>query len=138
MQIETDISKPDCQFKECRYWRDGKCINDDARKECIEVALSVLNAAEKTKYNIYCDFCADVAFAETLNDEKCERYNKKDKVGRAVARTGVRYITYLTDACKRYYEKASKTYKLNYCPVCGRKIENRSVYRMSEKKKWRK
>ena len=135
MQIDVDITKPDCQYKECRYWRDGKCINDNARKECLDIALSVLNSAEKTKYNIHCDFCCDLAFAETLNDERCEKYNKTDTIGKAVGRRGVRFITYITDARKRYYEKASKTYKLLYCPLCGRKLNNMSIYQTLLKKK---
>lgn len=127
MQIETDITKNNCHFEQCRNYHEGKCLNGKARKDCLEIALAVLCATEKRIPNGCCDFCGDMQLAKSLNEDKCETYNRKDKVGRATARIGVKFMTYMTDAHSRMFEKDSKVYKLNYCPVCGRAI-----------KKWRK
>lgn len=35
-----------CNFKTCRYNNDGKCRNEDKRKECIEVSRKVLRVEE--------------------------------------------------------------------------------------------
>lgn len=31
-----------CNFTTCRYNKDGSCQNEEARKECVEIAKAVL------------------------------------------------------------------------------------------------
>lgn len=123
MQIETDLTKNHCQYKKCRHWNEGKCLNAKARKDCIDVALAVLFAREKIEANLACDFCVDLRGALIQNEIDCDAYNRKDKVGRARAQIGVKYIAYLTDAHRRYKEKESRVFKFSYCPVCGRYLK---------------
>lgn len=112
------MRNPKCEFTNCIHYSDGFCHDTKARKNCVEMAIGILCLGGYRN----CPFCADLRFNKTMLDEKCERYNKKDKVGMAKARVGVKYTTYLTDYHKRINEETSKTYKLVFCPVCGRLI----------------
>lgn len=51
MQIEIDLKRNDCHFDQCRNYEDGKCLNDEDRKGCVEIAMAVLciNAEELKK-----------------------------------------------------------------------------------------
>jgi hypothetical protein len=42
MQIEFDLGNKGCNFQECRWNEYGKCCNDVARVDCLEMALAVL------------------------------------------------------------------------------------------------
>jgi hypothetical protein len=42
MRINLEIPKDDCDFEFCRYFEDGKCLSESARKDCLEIALAVL------------------------------------------------------------------------------------------------
>lgn len=45
----------DCKLTTCRYNKDGKCTNEEKRKECVDVAKSVLcikDVEEKNPLNI--------------------------------------------------------------------------------------
>lgn len=42
MQVDIDIAKNNCHFEQCRHYLDGECQNNEARKDCIEIAVSVL------------------------------------------------------------------------------------------------
>ena len=35
-------NKPNCNLTTCRYNKDGKCTNEEKRKECVEVSRKVL------------------------------------------------------------------------------------------------
>lgn len=39
--------KNKCNVNTCRYNQDGKCTNEDKRKECVEVSRKVLCLEEK-------------------------------------------------------------------------------------------
>lgn len=126
MLMETDLTKNNCNFHNCRHYRSGKCMNNTARKDCLEIALAVLCVTDKMKKPGMCEFCADAELGRMMAEDKCERYNRKDKIGRAKAHVGAKFITYVTDNHLRVYEKDSRTYKLIFCPVCGRKIGRRA------------
>ena len=106
----------ECHFKNCIHHADGYCHSEEHRKDCLEIALGILCMDNYTP----CDFCARLLLEKMLVEEKCEGLNQKDKVGRMNAHVGAKYIAYITDNHKRVYEKDSRTYKLNYCPVCGK------------------
>lgn len=120
--METDLTKNNCNFHNCRHYRSGKCMNNTARKDCLEIALAVLCVTSESKKPAACDFCVDLELGRMMADDKCERYNRNDTMGRAIPHIGARFIAYVTDNHRRVYEKVSRTYRLAYCPVCGRKI----------------
>lgn len=132
MHIDTDLTKNNCNFPHCRYYLNGKCLNDNRRKDCLEIALAVLCATDKTMYNNRCDFCTALLLADHMNQDRCNDYNKKDKVGRAKAHHAAKFMTYITDSHKRYYEKESRAFQLNYCPLCGRLLKGRKFYNGKE------
>ena len=35
-------NKPNCNLTTCRYNEDGKCTNEEKRKECVRVSKAVL------------------------------------------------------------------------------------------------
>lgn len=39
---EFPVYKPNCNLTTCRYNEDGKCENEEKRKECVEVSRKVL------------------------------------------------------------------------------------------------
>ena len=119
-RILGDVKSMNCHFPNCVHYADGMCQNAEARKYCIEIALAVICADKKEYATKGCDFCADSAFYAMIAKEKCEKYNLKDKVARANAHIGAKFITYVTDNHSRVYTKDSRTYKLCYCPVCGK------------------
>ena len=41
-QIRIDLKENNCRFEQCRHFDNGKCLNDDARKMCLEIAFAVL------------------------------------------------------------------------------------------------
>lgn len=41
-QIRIDLKENNCRFEQCRYFDNGKCLNDDARKMCLDIAFAVL------------------------------------------------------------------------------------------------
>ena len=42
MQEKINLKNNNCNFKECRNYEDGKCLNEKDREYCLEVALAVL------------------------------------------------------------------------------------------------
>ena len=42
MQVNINIEKNNCQFEQCRYYEDGICLSDEARRDCVEIATAVL------------------------------------------------------------------------------------------------
>lgn len=40
--ISENIKSNKCQFEQCRNYEDGYCLNDEDRKNCIEIATAVL------------------------------------------------------------------------------------------------
>ena len=42
MQIKIDLKGNNCHFEQCRHYEDGKCLSDEARKDCLDIALAVL------------------------------------------------------------------------------------------------
>ena len=121
--IEANVTKNDCQFEQCRHYNEGKCLNGKARKDCLEIAMAVLCATDRDAKRGLCEFCADLYLAKNQNETKCERYNRKDKVAKAKARIGVKFVTYMTDCHSRINEKDSKVYKIKYCPFCGKSMD---------------
>ena len=111
--------KPECHFENCKHYLDGHCQDAETRKFCVDMAVKMLCM---DGYRM-CDFCAGLRLAQSDNERHCENYNQRDKVGRAVPRYGVKYVTYLTD-CWHYVDiKDSKIYHMKFCPVCGRQIK---------------
>lgn len=39
---EFPVYRPNCNLTTCRYNADGKCENEEKRKECVEVSMKVL------------------------------------------------------------------------------------------------
>ena len=112
------MKNPECNFKNCVNYADGYCHDLERRKDCVAMAVGIL-CMDGYKS---CGFCADLRFANTMNIERCERFNKRNK-SNAIARVGVRYSTYFTENHIKEEEKASKRmYKITFCPVCGRLI----------------
>lgn len=42
MRVDIDIKNNKCRFEQCRHFSDGECLSDEARKDCIDIALAVL------------------------------------------------------------------------------------------------
>ena len=42
MQGKINLKSNKCNFKECRNYEDGQCLNEKDREFCLEVALAVL------------------------------------------------------------------------------------------------
>lgn len=42
MTVDIDLQSKGCNFQFCRYNENGKCTNDVARLDCLEVSLAVL------------------------------------------------------------------------------------------------
>lgn len=42
MRVDIDIKNNRCDFEQCVHHYDGICINNQARKDCLEIALAVL------------------------------------------------------------------------------------------------
>ena len=42
MLVNIDIKSNKCNFEQCRYFDAGVCLNDEARKDCVEIATAVL------------------------------------------------------------------------------------------------
>ena len=42
MVAEIDLKSNECGFPECRHYEQGTCNSKEHRKECIDIALSVL------------------------------------------------------------------------------------------------
>ncbi len=126
MLVETDLTKNNCNFRNCRHFRSGKCMNPTARKDCLEIAFAVLCITDKLKRRGACDFCVDAELGLMMAEDKCERYNRKDTMGKANPHLGVKFCATITDNHLRVYEKDSRVYKLKFCPVCGRKFRRLS------------
>ena len=41
-KINSAVENNDCNLTTCRYNKDGKCTNEEKRKECVEVSRKVL------------------------------------------------------------------------------------------------
>lgn len=39
-KIETENNK--CNFRECRNYENGECLDDKARKDCVEMSMAIL------------------------------------------------------------------------------------------------
>lgn len=50
MLKEIDVKSDNCNYEFCRHYENGKCQDADARKECLEIATSVL-CIDKDKEN---------------------------------------------------------------------------------------
>lgn len=46
--ISENIKSDNCRFEQCRNYEDGKCLNEDDRKNCLEIALAVLCIDEES------------------------------------------------------------------------------------------
>lgn len=46
MLIEIDTTKNDCRYEYCKHYDEGKCLDDNARKDCLEIAMAVLCVSE--------------------------------------------------------------------------------------------
>lgn len=42
VRVDIDIKNNKCDFENCVHHHDGICINNQARKDCLEIALAVL------------------------------------------------------------------------------------------------
>ena len=42
MQEKINLKSNNCHYPECIHYEEGKCLDDDARKNCLEFALAVL------------------------------------------------------------------------------------------------
>lgn len=42
MRIKVDLKGNSCQFEQCVNYYEGICLNDQARKDCLDIALAVL------------------------------------------------------------------------------------------------
>ena len=47
--VNNAYANKKCNLTSCRYNADGKCTNEEKRKECVEVARKVLCLNEKDK-----------------------------------------------------------------------------------------
>lgn len=47
MQIEVDLKRNNCHYEQCRHYEDGMCLNDKARRDCLDIALAVLCIEDK-------------------------------------------------------------------------------------------
>jgi hypothetical protein len=61
--------------------------------------------------NAGCEFCATFRFEEMCVQNRCDTYNRKDKVKKAKARIGVIILAYITDNHKRVYTKDTRTFQ---------------------------
>lgn len=41
-KVNNAVQNNDCNLTTCRYNKDGKCTNNEKRKECVEVSRKVL------------------------------------------------------------------------------------------------
>ena len=41
-RVNNAVGNNDCNLTTCRYNKDGKCTNEEKRKECVEVSRKVL------------------------------------------------------------------------------------------------
>ena len=48
-KVNNAVEKNSCNLTTCRYYKDGTCINEEKRKECVEVSRKVLCLDEKDK-----------------------------------------------------------------------------------------
>ena len=48
-KVNNAIENNNCNLTTCRYYKDGTCINEEKRKECVEVSRKVLCLDEKDK-----------------------------------------------------------------------------------------
>lgn len=42
LNLEINLRENKCHFEQCIHYVDGECQSDDARKNCLEIALAVL------------------------------------------------------------------------------------------------
>lgn len=42
MDVSIDLKSDGCNFQFCRHNDNGRCVNEIARLDCLEVALAVL------------------------------------------------------------------------------------------------
>lgn len=112
------MDNPKCEFTNCVHQANGYCHDIKHRKECLEMSMAILCLDGYQS----CGFCSGLRYAKTKTEIQCDKYNKTDKIGHAKARVGVKYSTYISDSRKKIDEKLSKTYRIKYCPVCGRII----------------
>lgn len=39
---KIDLKSNNCNFEQCQNYEDGKCLNKDDRRNCLEIAMAVL------------------------------------------------------------------------------------------------
>lgn len=42
MLVNLNIKNNKCQFEQCRHFDNGNCLDDKARKDCVDIAIAVL------------------------------------------------------------------------------------------------
>lgn len=48
MLKDVNLETNRCRFEQCINYEDGKCLNEDDRKNCLEIALAVLCIDEES------------------------------------------------------------------------------------------
>ena len=124
MYAEIDIEHQKCKYPECRHYEDGVCNDENARKDCIAIAMAVMNVdvEKRKKYiaNGNCDFCTYFYYRSQVIKDRCDRINDRAHVKTAKPKQGVIIHSYVTDHRTRIYEMQSKTFqKIRFCPQCG-------------------
>ena len=46
MKLEIDLKSMKCNYKECWHYYEGECQDEEARKNCQDIALAVLCVSE--------------------------------------------------------------------------------------------
>lgn len=47
LNLEINLRENKCRFEQCVHYEDGECLNDAARKNCLDIALAVLCCEDK-------------------------------------------------------------------------------------------
>ena len=48
VRVDINIKSNKCDFEQCVNYHDGICFNDQARKDCVDIATAVLCIKEVT------------------------------------------------------------------------------------------
>jgi len=46
LNLEINLRENKCHFEQCVHYADGECQSEDARKNCLDIALAVLCCEE--------------------------------------------------------------------------------------------
>ena len=49
MLVDLNINNNKCQFEHCRHFENGECLDDKARKDCVDIAMAVLCIKDEVK-----------------------------------------------------------------------------------------